>query len=78
MNSNEKLMFDYLMGKVDENQTYYTEQLFRQDKADFVLMLLMAEGIIKEETIKEWKKAYMKAKNEIIIKELKENQLKKQ
>ena len=65
------LFNDLAGGKIDENKQYYTNDMFKQDVGEFVLVLLLEKGVVTEKEVEEYKKEFMKFKNELFIKEIK-------
>jgi hypothetical protein len=61
------------LGKIDENEKYYTEDMIKGDDLSLMILgILVAEKIVPKETINRYRKEFVCLKNEQIKKEIKE------
>lgn len=53
--------------QLDPNKMYYSEEMLSRDGSQFILELLLANGIVNEQMVKDAKEAFMKAQNDLLL-----------
>ena len=67
----ENLFTDLLIGEVNENKLYYTEEMLTAEMGQLALYIMNKKGLLTTEEFRQFKNEWVAMRNKQIIDELK-------